>query len=377
MKIKSIEVIGLACQLPEGKIYGAAVGLHSQRRASLIRLRTEDGIEGIGDARAPVALVRGAIEMMKPAFLGSNLHDRDAVFNRFLNSVYHMGHQGALTAAYSGLNIAMLDALGKGLGLPVCKLISGMVRREVLVYATGGHFTRNSEADLEPQMEELRALGVAGVKIKIGMGVESDAKRAAVARKILGDGIFLAVDANANYTADLAIDSMRAMAPSRIEWFEEPLQPHDYAGYTYLRSRAVMPIAAGEAHHTARDFLRLLKEQCIDIAQPAVCACGGLDEARRIAELCRMYGVRVLPAAWSSGVGLAAAIHYAASIMPYPQAEFESKPQFVEFDAEDNALRDEILTEPLRFHGGKYTVSTAPGLGIALNEDAVRRYTVS
>ncbi len=117
-------------------------------RASLIRLRTEDGIEGIGDARAPVGFVRAAIEMMKPAFIGSNLHDRDAVFNRFFNSVYHMGHQGALIAAYSGLNIAMFDAIGKGLGLSVCKLLGGMVRSEVPVYATGGHFTLNNEADL-------------------------------------------------------------------------------------------------------------------------------------------------------------------------------------------------------------------------------------
>ena len=377
MKIKSIEVIGLACNLAEGKIYGAAVGLHSQRRASLIRLRTEDGIEGIGDARAPFGLVRAAIEMMKPAFIGSNLHDREAVFSRYLNSVYHMGYQGALTAAYSGLNIAILDALGKGLGLPVCKLIGGMVRSEIPVYATGGHFTLNNEADFEPQMEELRALGVAGVKIKIGMGIESDAERAATARRILGDDIFLAVDANANYTADLALQSMRAMAPSRIEWFEEPLKPHDHSGYAYLRSRAVMPIAAGEAHHTAHEFLQLLKGQCIDIVQPAVCACGGLDEARRIAEIARMYGARVIPAAWSSGVGLVAAIHYAASLMPYPQSEFEAKPQFVEFDAEENALRDEILVEPVRIRDGKFFVSNAPGLGFELNEEAVRRYTVS
>ena len=230
MKIQSIEVIGLACKLTAGKIYGSSVGLHTHRRASLIRLRTEDGIEGIGDVRAPVGFVRAAIEMMKPAFIGSNLHDRDAVFNRFFNSVYHMGHQGALIAAYSGLNIAMLDALGKGLGLPVYKLLGGKVSAEVPVYATGGHFTLKSEADLVPQMEELRALGVAGVKIKIGMGVDSDAERAATARRVIGDDIFLAVDANANYTADLALESMRRMAPYRIEWFEEPLKPYDYAG---------------------------------------------------------------------------------------------------------------------------------------------------
>jgi D-galactarolactone cycloisomerase len=376
MKIKSIEVIGLACKLTPGRVYGSAVGLHSQRRASLIRLRTEDGIEGIGDARAPVGLVRAAIELMKPAFIGSNLHDRETVFNRILNTTYHLGNQGAVIAAYSGLNIAMLDAVGKGVGLPVCKLLGGMVRSEVPVYATGGHYTLNSAADLPPQMEELCALGVAGVKIKIGMGVDSDAERAAVARRIVGDDIFLAVDANANYTADVALESMRRMAPYRIAWFEEPLKPHDYAGYSYLRSRALMPLSAGEAHHMAHDFLRLLKGQCVDIAQPAVCACGGLDEARRIAELCRLYGARVVPAAWSSGVGLMAAIHFAASLPPHPHtAGVEPQPQYVEFDAEENPLLNEILTEPIRIQNGTFAVSDVPGLGIALNEDAVRHYT--
>lgn len=376
MKIESIEAVGLAFELPPDRVYGSAVGMHPRRQVTLIRLRTEDGIEGIGDARAPVGLVRAHLELLKPAFVGTDICDRDVIFTRLLNRMYHLGRQGPLIAAYSGLNIAMLDALGKGLGLPVCKLIGGMARREVSAYATGGHFTRR-ETDLVHQMEAIRALGVIGAKLKIGKGVASDEARVATARKVLGDDMFLAVDTNANYTTDVALESMRRIAPYRIEWFEEPLKPHDYRGYTHLRSRAPMPIAAGEAHHMALDFLRLLENNCIDIAQPAVCACGGLDEARRIAELCRLYSVRIVPAAWSSGVGLAAAVHFAASLPPNPHSEFEPVPQLVEYDVGDNPLRDEILTEPLRLQGGKIAVSEAPGLGITLAEDAVRHYMVS
>lgn len=376
MKIQSIEVIGLSCNLAAGKIYGSATGMHTQRRATLIKLRTEDGIEGIGDARAPFGLVRAAIEMMKPAFIGSNIYDRDAALARFLNGVYHLGHQGALTAAYSGLNIAMLDALGKGLGVSVCTLLGGASRSVVPAYATGAHYTPNNEVDLPLQMEELVALGVAGVKIKIGMGVESDVERTSTARRIIGDKLFLAVDANANYTSGLALESMRRLERYEIGWFEEPLKPYDYAGYAHLKAQGLMPISAGEAHHTSHDFLRLLNEQCVDIAQPAICACGGLDEARRIAELCRLYGVRIIPAAWSSAVGLAAAVHYAASLQE-ANDEHASTPQYLEFDAEENALLSEILTEPIRIRNGSFAVSEAPGLGIQLNEDAVRHYTVS
>jgi D-galactarolactone cycloisomerase len=375
MKIKSIEAIGLAYELRPDRVYGSSVGIHPRRQVTLVRLRTEDGIEGIGDARAPAGLVRANLEILKGAFIGTDIHDREVVFTRLLNRLYHLGLQGPLIVAYSGLNIAMLDALGKGLKLPVCKLIGGQARREVTAYATGGHLTKR-ESDLEPQMEAIREMGVAGAKIKIGLGPESDAQRVATARKVLGDRMFLAVDPNANYTADVALDSMRRMEAHRIAWYEEPLKPHDYKGYAYLRSRAPMPVATGEAHHMVHDFQRLLDGGCIDIAQPAVCACGGLDEARKIADLCRMNSTRIVPAAWSSGVGLVAALHFAASIPPYPHAEFEPTPQLLEYDVGENPLRDDILENPLRIVNGKIAVPDGPGLGLRLNEEAVRRYTV-
>jgi len=375
MKIQSIEAVGIAYEVPPERIYGSTVGLHARRQFTLIRVRTDDGIEGIGDARGPVSIVGPHLELLKTKFIGTDIDDREVIFARLLNQLYHFGRQGALIVAYSGLNIAMLDALGKARGVPVSRLMSGSARREVTAYATGGHFTQR-ESDLVGQMEGIKALGVAGAKIKTGRGPESDEIRVKTARSILGDDMFLAVDANANYTADIAVDSMRRMAPYRIAWFEEPLRPHDYRGYSHLRTRAMMPIATGEAHHMVFDFRRLLDGECLDIAQPAVCACGGLDEARRITDLCRLFGVRVVPAAWSSGVGLMAAIHFAASIPPYPHAESEPAPQLVEYDVGENPLRDEILQEPVKIVGGKITVSDKPGLGIALNEDAVRFYTI-
>jgi D-galactarolactone cycloisomerase len=375
MKIRSIEAIGLAYELPRERMYGSTVGIHPRRQVTLIRVRTEDGVEGIGDARAPAGLVRANLELLKAAFIGTNLLDREIVFQRLLNRMYHLGLQGPLIVAYSGLNIALLDALGKTVGLPVCRLIGGMARKRVAVYATGGHLT-GRESDLVPQMEGIRAMGVAGAKIKIGLSPESDAARVATARRVLGDAMFLAVDPNANYTADVALDSMRRIAPHRIAWYEEPLKPHDYRGYAHLRSRALMPVATGEAHHMLHDFQRLIEGGCIDIAQPAVCACGGLDEARKIAELCRLNSIRIVPAAWSSGVGLVAALHFAAAIPPYPHSDLEPAAQLLEYDVGENPLRDDILERPLKIREGAIDVPDAPGLGLALNEEAVRRYTV-
>lgn len=377
MKIRTFEAVGLEYHVPDDRAYGSASGIHTRRQVTLIRLRTEDGIEGIGEARAPPGLVRANLELMKPAFVGTDILDRDVTFMRLLNRAYHLGLQGPLIVAYSGLNIAMLDALGKSRGLPVCKLIGGMARREVTGYATGGYITRNPEADFQAQLEAIRVVGTVAAKIKIGLGAASDEARVAAARRYLGDEVMLAVDANSNYSVDLALQSMRRIEPYRIAWFEEPLKPHDYQGYAALRARAPIAISAGEAHHMAFDFHRLLAGGCIDIAQPAVCACGGMDEARRIADLCRLYGARLVLSAWASGVGLAAAVQFAASLAPNPHSEFEPVPQLVEYDVGENPLRDGVLAEPLRLRNGRFSVSDAPGLGISLNEDVIRRYAIA
>lgn len=377
MKIHSIEAVGLEYHVPADRAYGSASGIHTRRQVTLIRLLTDDGIEGVGEARAPLSLVRANLELLRPAFVGSDILDRDITFTRLLNRAYHLGLQGPLIVAYSGLNIAMLDALGKGLGLPVCKLIGGMARREVTGYATGGYLTHNAERDFESQLEAIRVMGTVAAKIKLGLGPASDAARVAAARKHLGEEVMLAVDANSNYTVDLALQSMRAIEPNRIAWFEEPLKPHDYAGYAALCARAPIAISAGEAHHMVFDFHRLLAGGCIDIAQPAVCACGGMDEARCIADLCRLYNKRMVLSAWASGVGLAAAVQFAASIAPNPHPEFEPVPLLVEYDVGENPLRDGVLAEPLQLVNGKFRVGDAPGLGITLNEDTIRRYAIA
>src|SRR5688572_8529689 len=101
MKIRSIEALGLAYELPSERMYGSAVGLQPRRQVTLIRLRTEDGIEGVGDARGPVGLVRANLELLKQAFIGTDIHDRDITFTKLLNRVYHFGTQGPLVVAYS------------------------------------------------------------------------------------------------------------------------------------------------------------------------------------------------------------------------------------------------------------------------------------
>jgi len=289
---------------------------------------------------------------------------------------YHFGTQNALIAVFSGIDIAAHDAIGKMLGRPVCDLIGGRRRDRVPVYASGGYFTREADqlASLAHQLEPHANRGFTAFKIKIGRNPADDRERVRIAREIIGDGPMLAVDSNGNYTLDQALESMRAIADFRIGWYEEPLAPQDWRGYRELRRRAPMPIATGEALYEQFDFFRLVNEELVDVLQPDLALCGGLSVARFVGELAATAHLRVSPHVWGTSVGLAAAVHWVASLSDYPHNGHNPSPTLVEYDIGNNPLRDELLVEPLKLSDGHLEVPTGPGLGIEVDPAMLDRY---
>ncbi len=375
-KITDIRFIVLSAPLPAGQTYGMAKLLTGARTTTLVVLETDEGIQGLGEARnAPGANV-GMLAMLKGYLVGVDLTDVEHVFSRVMARHYHFGMQGALVSAISGIDIAAKDALGKALGLPVCRLIGGRRLERVPVYASGGYLTPDSDRDLPPQIEAMAAAGHKAVKIKIGQHPARDGMRARVAREILGDDVELMVDINGNYTLDLARASIRAMEPARVAWVEEPLAPADVAGYAELRRWGAVPIATGEALYTAHDFLRLLAAGGADVVQPDLCLGGGFWQGCRTADLAELHHARLSPHVWGSAVGLAAAVHFVASRAAYPQAQDEPWPSLIEYDVSENPLRDQLLAEPMEAVNGFIAVPDGPGLGIALDWDVVKRHQV-
>jgi D-galactarolactone cycloisomerase len=137
-----------------------------------------------------------------------------------------------------------------------------------------------------------------------------------------------------------------------------------------------MPVATGEALYEQFDFMRLVQEELADVLQPDLALCGGLSVARFVGELCTTAHLRVSPHVWGTAIGLAAAVHWVASLSDYPHSDNVPTPSLVEYDIGSNALRDTLLTEPLNPVDGQLTVPAGPGLGIALDPDVVRRYRV-
>jgi D-galactarolactone cycloisomerase len=371
-RIARIRLHPLLHRKPDSQAYGMARGLTAARGATLVEVETNTGVTGWGEAWGPPEFPAAYLGMVEARWLGARLTDHAALFHRVIAQNYHFGVQNGLMALLSGLDIAIHDALGKELGLPVHALIGGRAREEVQCYASGGYFTADPARGLEAQLP--RFASFAACKIKIGRGPADDAARVRLVREAHGPAMRIFVDANGNYTLDQALASMHAIEPLGVGWFEEPLAPAEEEGYRLLQARATIPVATGEALYTAFAFDRLLAPRAMDVAQPDLALVGGLSQGRLISQLCTLRHARLSPHVWGSGLGLAAAVHLVAAHPAYPATTNEADPPWVEYDVADNPLRDEILVAPLRPVLGVVRVPDAPGLGVEPDRAALARF---
>ena len=167
---------------------------------------------------------------------------------------------------------------------------------------------------------------------------------------------------------------MRLTAPHDIHWYEEPLAPQDWAGYASLSRRAPIRLATGEALYSVFDFRRLIDGRLVSVVQPDLTLCGGFAVARFIGLLCAAEHLRISPHVWGTGIGLAAALHFLAALPSYPHNEHVPLPPLLEYDVGNNALQNELFTRPLRYTDGMLHVPSGPGLGVAVDWEAVRRF---
>jgi D-galactarolactone cycloisomerase len=169
---------------------------------------------------------------------------------------------------------------------------------------------------------------------------------------------------------------MRRIAGYGIGWYEEPLAPQDWKGYAELRPRAPLPVATGEALYESFDLRRLIDGRLADVIQPDLALCGGISVARFVGELCAAEHLRLSPHVWGTAVGLAAAVHWVASLPDYPHAHDVPFPTLVEYDIGENALRDGLFTTPMVARDGMIAVPRGPGLGVELDPGVVARYAL-
>lgn len=376
MEVTAVRAHPLAYPLGDGNAYGSARGTVERRVTTLVEVETADGTVGWGEAFGPPRTMATLIdELLADLVVGMDPYAVESLTERAYTGLYHFGASGLVQAAISGIDVALWDVLGRAAGEPVYRLLGGPTRTTVTPYASTMYVTERERDPAEPIAAAVEE-GFTAAKIKIGRSIDEDVERTRVAREELGEDAFLMVDVNGNYRPDQAIRLADALAPYDVTWLEEPVPPEDVAGYRTVRSAVDVPIAGGEAVYGRFDFETLLDERAVDVVQPDVCKCGGLSEARLIAGMATTANVAVSAHCWTGAVGLAATLQYAATLPRYPHLTNEPEPHFFEVDRADNALREDIVEEPLDPAGGTLSVPDDPGLGVEVDRDALERYRV-
>jgi L-alanine-DL-glutamate epimerase-like enolase superfamily enzyme len=388
MKIAAIRTLALSCAVDPP--YASAAGVQSRRAALLVEVETDDGIVGIGEAGPGGGATAAVIDkVLAPLIVGEDPLMIEGLWQKMFARTRQFGRRGLVMQAMSGIDIALWDIAGKIARLPVYRLL-GASRDRVEAYASGGFYQQGKSADaLAGEAEGYRARGFRGMKMKVGrnpstqthlrdllgqrefceIGPEEDVARVAAVRKALGRDAKLMVDANCAWSPAMAIRMGRAMEPYDIYWIEEPVATDDIDGSAEVARALATPIAGYETELGLYGFRELIARGAVDIVQFDLAWSGGFSEGRRIAALAQAHHRMVAPHAFAGAVLLVASLHFAAA-MPNSLA--------LEWDQNPNAVREELLQEPLRLEpDGTVRVPERPGLGIELDRTAVERYRVA
>jgi D-galactarolactone cycloisomerase len=313
-----------------------------------------------------------------PVLIGRDPMDTSVIWDVLYNWTRDQGQKGVSIAALSAIDIALWDIKGQALGLPVHKLLGGAYRTKAKVYATGLYEPQGVPSITDALVEEAlgyKSAGFAGMKLKVGYGIETDLSYLKAIRRAIGAELLLMVDANHAYNAFEAIRVARAMEPYDVYWFEEPVPPEDLDGYLEVKRSSTIPVAGGECEYTRYGFRELINRRAVDILQPDMCAMGGFSEMLKVIAMASAANLPVIPHVWGTNVGLAASLQLFAALPNFPERRFPAEPLF-EYDRSPHPFRDGVTREQFCMRDAHLEIPDRPGLGVSLDLDFVHRYAV-
>ena len=387
MKITKITSHVLGYDLPE--TLGYSQQYYKKRTSHIVVVETDEGVTGWGECFGPGNIAfanKGIVEkVIQPIVLGMQALDRDVIWHKVYNLMRDHGQKGMPLQALSGVDIALWDIAGKAANLPLYKMIGGAHRDKVEVYGYGMMLRPENINSLisrfKEESAEIKEMGFKALKMKVGVGPKDDIKLIEAVREGIGDNFRFMVDANHGYTTHDALYVGRAMEEFSPYWFEEPVAPEDLDGYRELRAFLKVNISGGEAEFNRWGWRKLLESRGLDIAQPEVCALGGISEYLRVLALCHSHFTPVVNHVWGSAIAVAVNLHLLAAMPPLPGGLFPWEPM-LEFDTTHNHFIDDLLTVSLdiknqvKSNNGTVSLPNGPGLGVTPQRDYLDKFRI-
>lgn len=365
-----MRAVPVSFAVPDELQVNLGIGRGVKRDAVLVRVDTDEGLTGWGEAhaaRAPTAIAELINTTLAGLVTGLDASDPQGAWER----VYRMqlashGAGAAAVIGLSGIDLALWDLRGQRADKSLCALLGGLPR-PVRAYAGGICLGFEAPDVLAGEAAGLVAAGYRALKLRVGDSVAHDAARVGAVRERVGPEVALMVDANTAYTlADVEAVSP-AFEAAGVAWLEEPFPAHDYRAYRAAAAATPIPLAAGENHYTRFDFERVLDDGAIRIWQPDLSKCGGVTEMLRIAGLAHGAGIDIHPHTSVTGINMAASLHVLAAL---PNAGY------FEADASRyNPLRDRLCAwQPVLAADGTCAAPPGAGLGVVPDEGVLTGY---
>jgi L-alanine-DL-glutamate epimerase-like enolase superfamily enzyme len=370
MRIRSIKAVPVSFRVPEGQNVTLGIGRAVKRDSVLIRVETDEGITGWGEAhhgRCPGAIAKLIDTTLSELVVGMDALDVVGVWARVYKMQLASHGMGAAAAmALSGLDIALWDIRGKAAGWPIWRLLGG-ASKPIKAYAGGISLGWQDPASLAEEAQGHVAAGYRALKLRMGDSPARDIARARAVRDAVGEEIDILTDANTGYSLADVRKVMPVFEELSIGWLEEPFPPHDHRLYREAAALGTVPLAAGENHFTRFEFTTLIEEGAVGYVQPDLSKTGGITETMRIANLASAYKMSVNPHTSATGINMVATLHLLAAV---------DNPGYFEGDvAAHNPFRDEVVGLPYRLdEDGCVRPMDGPGLGVEVDEDFIARH---
>ena len=369
MKITAVEPIHLRVPVVDAIADGTLDVL-------IVLIHTDAGITGVGEATSQSYVCKACFDAPRSAarrhgltsiLLGENPLEVERLWDKMYYETSRYGRRGAAIHAISAADIALWDIRGKAEGKPIHELLGGAHRNKVRGYASvlfGD--TPTDTAELGRQFVDL---GLTAVKFgwgPFGKNPRADYAQVQAARKAIGDHCELMVDAGHAWDVKTAIERAQMLTQFNPVWLEEPLSQDDRKGYARLCPVSPIPIAAGEGDVTQFDFEDLI-ERGVQIVQPDVAFCGGITVCRQVSDMCVQHQRRVVPHCFSTGINLAASLHWISSVLTGDLIEYCLRP---------SPLMRKLVRNLPPLVDGYVPVPTGPGLGIELDQSVIDEFRV-
>jgi muconate cycloisomerase len=369
MKIIKVETIPL--NIPTARPHGLSFGALTSINYVIVKIHTDGGQVGLGEA----ATLGGptwseesqeTIKATIDNYLAKLILGEDPFRVEWMLKKMDKGVKGNLFAK-AAIEMGLFDIVGKSLGVPVYQLLGGLCHEKVPL--SWSLATMNPKQEAEEAVERVEK-GWGILKLKVGMkSIDEDVLRVKTVREAVGDRVKIRVDANQGWDYVTARKAIAAMEEYGIEFVEQPVPRWNMNGMARVAKAINVPVMADESLCTMRDAITIVKKEAADIFALKLTKSGGLLNSKGIASVAEAYGIGCYVGSMiETGIGTAAYLHCATSTSNLSYGCELWGPLMI---------KDDIVTESIKYERGHIVALKKPGLGIELDEDNVRKYSVA